>query len=47
MLYDEPTTGLDPINTDKINQLIGKISSSKLLQYLLHEIKTVLMLQIK
>ena len=42
ILYDEPTTGLDPINTDKINQLIGKISSSKIASvFVTHEIKTV------
>ena len=42
ILYDEPTTGLDPINTDKINRLIGKISSSKIASvFVTHEIKTV------
>ena len=42
ILYDEPTTGLDPINTDKINQLIDKISSSKIASvFVTHEIKTV------
>ena len=42
ILYDEPTTGLDPINTDKINQLISKISSSKIASvFVTHEIKTV------
>jgi phospholipid/cholesterol/gamma-HCH transport system ATP-binding protein len=25
LLYDEPTTGLDPINTARINNLIGSI----------------------
>ena len=29
ILYDEPTTGLDPITTDKINFLIKKISRKK------------------
>ena len=42
ILYDEPTTGLDPINTDKINQLIDKISSSEIASvFVTHEIKTV------
>ena len=42
ILYDEPTTGLDPINTDKINQLIDKISSSEIASvFVPHEIKTV------
>ncbi len=42
ILYDEPTTGLDPINTDKINQLIDKISSSKIASvFVTYEIKTV------
>ena len=41
ILYDEPTTGLDPINTDKINKLIDKISSSKIASvFVTHEIKT-------
>ena len=29
ILYDEPTTGLDPITTDKINSLIKKISQKR------------------
>ena len=29
ILYDEPTTGLDPITSDKINKLIKKVSSKK------------------
>ena len=29
ILYDEPTTGLDPITTDKVNTLIKKISRKK------------------
>ena len=29
ILYDEPTTGLDPITTDKINDLIKNISLNK------------------
>jgi len=29
ILYDEPTTGLDPITTDKINLLIKKVSDKK------------------
>ena len=29
ILYDEPTTGLDPITTDKVNSLIKNISSKK------------------
>ena len=28
LLYDEPTTGLDPINTDRINQMIEGLTSS-------------------
>ena len=42
LLYDEPTTGLDPINTDKINQLINKVSTKKMASIIVtHEIKTV------
>ena len=42
LLYDEPTTGLDPINTDKINQLINKVSTKKMASVIVtHEIKTV------
>ena len=42
ILYDEPTTGLDPINTDKINALINKISSNQSASIIVtHEIKTV------
>ena len=29
ILYDEPTTGLDPITSDKINSLIKKISEKR------------------
>ena len=29
ILYDEPTTGLDPITTDKINSLIKNIAINK------------------
>ena len=28
LLYDEPTTGLDPINTDRINQMIEGLGAS-------------------
>ncbi len=28
LLYDEPTTGLDPINTDRINRMIDGLASS-------------------
>ena len=42
LLYDEPTTGLDPINTDKINKLINKVSTTKMASIIVtHEIKTV------
>ena len=42
LLYDEPTTGLDPINTDKINKLINKVSTKKMASIIVtHEIKTV------
>ena len=42
ILYDEPTTGLDPINTDKINSLINRVSSKKTASIIVtHEIKTV------
>jgi len=42
LILDEPTTGLDPINTDKINQLINKVSTKKMASIIVtHEIKTV------
>ena len=42
ILYDEPTTGLDPINTDKINKLINKVSNPEMASIIVtHEIKTV------
>ena len=43
ILYDEPTTGLDPITTDKINQLIKKISEKKKVTSVIvtHDMKTL------
>ena len=43
ILYDEPTTGLDPITTDKINKLIKKISEKKKVTSIIvtHNMKTL------
>tara|TARA_X000001036_G_scaffold432181_1_gene467672 strand:+ start:417 stop:1145 length:729 start_codon:yes stop_codon:yes gene_type:complete len=43
ILYDEPTTGLDPITTDKINQLMKKISDKKKVTSVVvtHDMKTL------
>ncbi len=43
MLYDEPTTGLDPIMTDVINELILQTQSTKKATSVVvtHEMKTV------
>lgn len=43
MLYDEPTTGLDPIMTDVINRLIAQTHERRRLTTLLvtHEMRTV------
>ena len=43
LLYDEPTTGLDPITTGKINFLIKKIHNSGNVTSIMvtHELKTV------
>ena len=43
MLYDEPTTGLDPIMTDVINELILHTRSSRPVTSVIvtHEMKTV------
>jgi len=43
ILYDEPTTGLDPITTDKINQLIKKVSNKKKVTSIVvtHDMKTL------
>ena len=43
MLYDEPTTGLDPIMTNSINNLIKKIHNEEKLTSIIvtHEMKTV------
>jgi len=43
ILYDEPTTGLDPITTDKVNSLIKNISSKKTQTTIIvtHEMKIV------
>ena len=43
ILYDEPTTGLDPITTDRINQLIKKISEKKKVTSIVvtHDMKTL------
>jgi phospholipid/cholesterol/gamma-HCH transport system ATP-binding protein len=44
MLYDEPTTGLDPIMTDVINELILQTRQRRLVTSVVvtHDIKTVL-----
>ena len=43
ILYDEPTTGLDPITSDKINQLIKKVSNKKKVTSIVvtHDMKTL------
>tara|TARA_B100000029_G_scaffold459364_1_gene489416 strand:- start:797 stop:1525 length:729 start_codon:yes stop_codon:yes gene_type:complete len=43
ILYDEPTTGLDPITTDKVNSLIKNIASKKTQTTIIvtHEMKIV------
>ncbi len=43
MLYDEPTTGLDPIMTDVINELILQVRQRKQVTSIIvtHEMKTV------
>lgn len=43
LLYDEPTTGLDPIMTDSINQLIAKIHKNENVTSIMvtHELRTV------
>ena len=43
MLYDEPTTGLDPIMTDSINKLISKFHKKGTATSVVvtHEMKTV------
>ena len=43
ILYDEPTTGLDPITSDRINQLIKKVSEKKKVTSIVvtHDMKTL------
>ena len=43
IMYDEPTTGLDPITSDKINQLIRKVSEKKKVTSIVvtHDMKTL------
>ena len=43
IMYDEPTTGLDPITSDKINQLIKKVSEKKKVTSIVvtHDMKTL------
>ena len=43
IMYDEPTTGLDPITTDKINSLISKVSNKKSVTSIVvtHNMKTL------
>ena len=43
LLYDEPTTGLDPIMTDSINRLISKIHRQGNVTSIMvtHELRTV------
>ena len=43
IMYDEPTTGLDPITTDKINSLITKVSNKKSVTSIVvtHNMKTL------
>ena len=43
VLYDEPTTGLDPITSDKINSLIKKVSEKRKVTSIVvtHNMKTL------
>ena len=43
LLYDEPTTGLDPVMTDSINRLIAKIHKQEKVTSIMvtHELRTV------
>lgn len=43
MLYDEPTTGLDPIMTDVVNELIGRMRQGRLVTSVVvtHDMSTV------
>ena len=43
ILYDEPTTGLDPITTDKMIRLMKKVRENKKLTSIIvtHEMKIV------
>ena len=42
ILYDEPTTGLDPISTDEINKLILKVAKKHVTSIIVtHDMKTV------
>jgi len=43
ILYDEPTTGLDPIMTDSINKLISKLHTNENITSIIvtHEMRTV------
>jgi phospholipid/cholesterol/gamma-HCH transport system ATP-binding protein len=43
LLYDEPTTGLDPVMTDSINRLISKIHRQENVTSIMvtHELRTV------
>jgi len=43
ILYDEPTTGLDPITSDKINKLIKKVSKNRKVTSIVvtHDMKTL------
>ena len=43
LFYDEPTTGLDPITSDKINSLIKKVSEKKKVTSIVvtHNMKTL------
>ncbi len=43
MLYDEPTTGLDPVMTDSINRLITKFQTEEKITSIMvtHEMRTV------
>ena len=49
IMYDEPTTGLDPITSDKINQLIRKVSEKKKVTSIVvtHDMKTLKLPQIE
>ena len=43
ILYDEPTTGLDPVMTDSINKLISKLHTLENITSIIvtHEMRTV------